>query len=175
MRSPPPLSTPAGRSIDADGALAAAQQLDLGRLDRGRLSTQSLGEAASRVAVMPEVRVVLVQLQRAFALRPPGAVLDGRDIGTVVLPDADVKLYVTADPPARAARRAAEIRAYGGREDYDAVLADLLRRDARDSGRTVAPLKTAADAYLLDTTGMDIETAFRAAVDIVERARAEGA
>jgi cytidylate kinase len=164
----------AGRSLDDVGnAVAEAERLDLAGLDRDRLSAQHLGEAASRIAVLPEVRTALVKLQRAFALEPPGAVLDGRDIGTVVLPDAAVKLYVTADLAARAKRRTAEIGARGALPDYESVLADLQRRDARDAGRAVAPLKTAEDAYLLDTTGMDIETAFRAAVDIVERARAE--
>lgn len=163
-----------GRSLDDVGnAVAEAERLELTRLDRDRLSARHLGEGASRVAVLPEVRTALVKLQRAFALEPPGAVLDGRDIGTVVLPDADVKLYVTADLPARAKRRTAEIGARGDLPDYESILADLKRRDARDAGRAVAPLKTAEDAYLLDTTGMDIETAFRAAVDIVERARAE--
>lgn len=163
-----------GRSLDDVGnAVAEAERLELTGLDRDRLSAEHLGEGASRVAVLPEVRAALVKLQRAFALEPPGAVLDGRDIGTVVLPDADVKLYVTADLPARAKRRTAEIGARGALPDYESVLADLKRRDARDAGRAVAPLKTAEDAYLLDTTGMDIETAFRAAVDIVERARAE--
>jgi cytidylate kinase len=158
---------------DAAGAVAAASALELDALDRARLADHGIGEAASRIAVIPEVRAALVERQRAFALGPPGAVLDGRDIGTVVLPDATVKLYVTADPATRASRRTAEIKAQGGTGDYDAVLADLERRDARDAGRAVAPLAVADDAHLLDTSGMDIETAFRAAVDIVELAKAE--
>ena len=121
---------------------------------------------------MPEFRKAMVRRQRDFAREGAGAVLDGRDIGTVVLPDATAKLFVTADPETRARRRAAEIRSRGGEADDAAILADLARRDRRDAERAAAPLKAADDAHLLDTTGMDIETAFRAAVDIVERARA---
>jgi cytidylate kinase len=162
-----------GRQLDDIAfAVAAAKGLDLDKLDRDRLTAQGIGEAASRIAVVPQVRAALVERQRAFALPPPGAVLDGRDIGTVVLPDATVKLYVTADAAARARRRTAEIAERGGVAAYAVVLADIIRRDARDSGRSVAPLRIAAGAHLLDTTGMDIEAAFRAAVDIVERARA---
>jgi len=116
---------------------------------------------------------VLVRRQRTFALVDPGAVVDGRDIGTVVLPDADVKLYVTADAVTRAARRTREIRERGGNDDFDAVLADLKRRDARDAGRVVAPLTKAPEAHELDTTDMDADTAFRAALAIVEQALAE--
>lgn len=155
---------------DEAGAIAVAETLDLECLDRNRLSRHGVGEAASKVAVMPGLRQVLVERQRAFAQVPPGAVLDGRDIGTVVLPDAAVKLFVTASPETRAARRAAEMRSHGEDVSDETILADLLRRDARDAGRAVAPLKPADDAVLLDTTEMDIETAFRAAVDIVERA-----
>jgi cytidylate kinase len=115
----------------------------------------------------------MVARQRHFARTGAGAVLDGRDIGTVVLPDATAKLFVTADPETRARRRAEEIRSRGGEASDAAILADLSRRDRRDAERATAPLRAADDAYLLDTTGMDIETAFRAAVDIVERARAE--
>ena len=109
--------------------------------------------------------------QRAFATRSPGAVLDGRDIGTVIAPGADVKLFVVASPEVRAARRVLELRARGEKADETAVLADLLRRDERDSRRTAAPLKAAPDAHLLDTTHLSIDAAFRAAVDIVEAAR----
>jgi cytidylate kinase len=158
---------------DVDGAVAAAAGLDLATLDRETLAEHGIGEAASRIAVLPDVRSALVRRQRAFALEPPGAVLDGRDIGTVVLPDATVKLYVTADATTRAKRRAQEIRDKTGHADHAAVHADLTRRDARDAGRTVAPLAAAPDAHLLDTSGMDIETAFRAAVGIVEQAKAE--
>ncbi|WP_439530355.1 (d)CMP kinase [Pannonibacter sp.] len=153
-------------------AVDIAHRLDLGHMDRSVLSAHEIGEAASRMAVLPGLREELVRLQRAFAMVPPGAVLDGRDIGTVVCPDADVKLYITAAPEARARRRTAEILSQGKEADFVSVLEDLKRRDERDQTRAVAPLKQAADAHLLDTTEMDIETAFRAAVDIVTANRA---
>jgi cytidylate kinase len=124
------------------------------------------------VAAIPQVRQALINYQRTFALRPPGAVLDGRDIGTVIVPGADVKLFVVASPEVRAARRASELRARGEATDEREVLADLLRRDERDSRRTVAPLKPASDAHLLDTTHLGIDAAFRAAVEIIEAVRA---
>jgi cytidylate kinase len=155
---------------DEDAALAAAGRLDFSRLDRDRLSTHGIGEAASRIAVMPRLRQVLVAKQRAFAQAPPGAVLDGRDIGTVVLPDAPAKLYVTASPEARARRRALELAQRGADISETEVLADLKRRDARDMARDSSPLRRAPDACLLDTTDLDIEAAFRAAVDHVSRA-----
>jgi cytidylate kinase len=162
-----------GRPLDDEAAaIAIAETLDLEHLDRDSLNAHGVGEAASKVAVMPAFRKAMVARQRAFAREGVGAVLDGRDIGTVVLPDATAKLFVTADPATRASRRAEEIRARGGEASDEAILADLSRRDRRDAERATAPLKPAEDAYLLDTTGMDIETAFRAAVDIVERARA---
>jgi cytidylate kinase len=160
-----------GAALDnEDAALAAAAELDLSSLDACRLAAHDIGEAASRVSVMPRLRRALVEKQRAFARRPPGAVLDGRDIGTVVLPDAPAKLYVTASPAVRARRRALEIRARGDDMDESEVLADLERRDARDAGRSSSPLRPAPDACLLDTTDLDIEAAFRAAVDYVSRA-----
>jgi cytidylate kinase len=155
---------------DEDAALAAAGRLDFSKLDRDRLSTHGIGEAASRIAVMPRLRQVLVEKQRAFATAPPGAVLDGRDIGTVVLPDAPAKLYVTASPEARARRRALELAERGADISETEVLADLKRRDARDMARDSSPLRRAPDACLLDTTDLDIEAAFRAAVDHVSRA-----
>ena len=155
---------------DEDAALAAAGRLDFAKLDRDRLSTHGIGEAASRIAVMPWLRQVLVEKQRAFAQAPPGAVLDGRDIGTVVLPDAPAKLYVTASPEARARRRALELAQRGADISESEVLADLKRRDARDMARDSSPLRRAPDACLLDTTDLDIEAAFRAAVDHVSRA-----
>jgi CMP/dCMP kinase len=118
------------------------------------------------------VRAALVKLQRDFAAKPPGAVLDGRDIGTVICPDADVKIYVTAAPEVRARRRAAEYRAQGRNIDEAAVLADIRKRDERDQNRSAAPLKRASDAHLLDTTHLDIDAAIRAAIDIVEATRA---
>jgi cytidylate kinase len=158
---------------DEEAALAAALRLDFALLDRHRLSRHDVGEAASRVAVMPRLRRALVEKQRAFACPPPGAVLDGRDIGTVVLPDAPAKLYVTASPETRARRRALEMAARGDDIDEAEVLADIRRRDARDTARGDSPLKPAPDARLLDTTDLDIEAAFRAALDHVSRAIAE--
>ena len=155
---------------EVEPAVAAAAALDLACLDRQHLASHAIGEAASRIAVMPALRRALVKKQRAFALTSPGAVLDGRDIGTVVLPDAPAKLFVTASPETRARRRALEIRAAGNDIDDAEVLADIRKRDARDMARTDSPLRPAADAYLLDTTDLDIEAAFRAAVDYVSRA-----
>jgi cytidylate kinase len=154
---------------DEDAAVAAAESLDLAVLDAARLTRHDVGEAASRVAVMPRLRAVLRQKQRGYASAPPGAILDGRDIGTVVFPDALAKLYVTASPEARARRRTLEIRERGHHIDEAEVLVDIRRRDTRDEGRADSPLKPAPDAYLLDTTDLDIEAAFRAAVDYVGR------
>ncbi|PRD44167.1 (d)CMP kinase [Phyllobacterium phragmitis] len=158
-----------------DEAIAAemAQNLDLQHLDRAALVAHHVGEAASKVAVMPAVRRALVAAQRAFAQTPPGTILDGRDIGTVVCPDAPVKLYVMASAEARARRRHAEISASGGEAGFAEILADLNRRDARDMGRTDSPLKPADDAHLLDTTEMDIEAAFLAAKRLVDEALAK--
>lgn len=163
----------AGLPLDnAQEAEAAARAVDLGALDRQALAAHAVGEAASKIAVMPEVRRALVEKQRAFAASPPGAVLDGRDIGTVVCPNADVKLYVTASPQVRAERRWKEILSGGGEVDYAAVLADVERRDARDMSRADSPLRPADDAHLLDTSEMDIETAFQAAVALIDAALA---
>ena len=155
---------------DEVAAQAAAAAVDLSALDRERLSAHGIGEAASKIAVLPALRRQLVEKQRAFAAAPPGAVLDGRDIGTVVFPDAAAKLFVTASPKVRARRRTAEMRQRGSNVDEAAVLADLRRRDERDASRADSPLKPAADAHLLDTSEMTIEAAFRAAVDFVDRA-----
>jgi CMP/dCMP kinase len=151
-------------------AVEAAREVDPARLDRVALSTHKVGEAASRVATIPAVRSVLVEKQREFSKTPPGAVIDGRDIGTVVCPDADVKLYVTASAEVRARRRRDEIVASGANADFTEVLSDIRRRDARDMEREVSPLKPAADAHLLDTSEMDIEAAFRAAKILVDEA-----
>lgn len=162
----------AGRSPEnTEAALAAAIALDPAKFGEPALKTQKVTEAASVVAAIPEVRQALMNYQRAFATKSPGAVLDGRDIGTVIAPGADVKLFVVATPQVRAARRVLELRARGEDADENAVLADLLRRDERDSRRTAAPLKAAPDAHLLDTTHLSIDAAFRAAVDIIEAAR----
>jgi cytidylate kinase len=157
---------------DQARAAAAARALDVSRLDEGALKAQGMGEAASVVSAFPEVRAALVALQRDFAAGPPGAVLDGRDIGTVICPLAEVKIFVTAAPEVRAHRRAAEFAARGEGFNTPQILADIVRRDERDRSRAVAPLVAAHDAHLLDTTHLDIDAAFRAAIDIVEAARA---
>jgi CMP/dCMP kinase len=162
----------AGRSPDdSQAAIAAAIALDPTKFDDSALKAQKITDAAAVVAAIPEVRQALMNYQRAFATKPPGAVLDGRDIGTVVAPGADVKLFVMATPEVRAARRFHELQARGEAADEKQVLADLLRRDERDSRRAAAPLKAAPDAHLLDTTHLSIDAAFRAAVDIIEAVR----
>lgn len=158
---------------NASAAETAAHQVDLAELDRAVLSAHAVGEAASKVAVIPAVRRVLVEKQRAFAKAPPGAVLDGRDIGTVVCPDADIKLYVTASAEVRAKRRLDEIESIGGKAEFSEILADIVRRDERDMGRADSPLKPAPDAHLLDTSEMSIETAFLAAKVIIDDAMAK--
>ena len=160
------------RPDDVAAAVAAAQALDPARFDEAALKSPAVGEAASVVSAIPEVRAALITFQRDFAAKPPGAVLDGRDIGTVICPRADVKIFVTASPEVRAGRRAAEYRAAGQQIDDATVLADIRRRDERDMGRSIAPLQQAPDAHLLDTTDMDISTAIRAAIDLVEATRA---
>ena len=155
---------------DVAAAVRAASEVDLADLDRDRLTAAGLGEAASRVAAMPQVRAALLKLQQDFARRPGGAVLDGRDTGTVIAPEADVKLFVTATPEVRAKRRFHELAARGEDTTYEQVLADIRRRDARDTERAAAPLKPAPDAVLLDTTLLDIEAAFREVLNIVRRA-----
>jgi cytidylate kinase len=165
--------TDAGHALDdRERAVAAARTLDPERFDEAALKGHAMGEAASIVSAMPEVRAALIALQRDFAARPPGAVLDGRDIGTVICPQADVKIFVVADARERARRRAAELAAQGSAVDAEAVLADILRRDERDRSRAAAPLAAAPDAHLLDTTHLDIDAAVRAAIAIVEAARA---
>jgi CMP/dCMP kinase len=163
----------AGHSPDDRArAMAAAEALDPRHFDEAALKRQAVGEAASLVSAIPEVRKLVLAFQREFGRAPPGAVLDGRDIGTVIFPDADVKIFVTATPEVRARRRAAELEQAGERINQAGVLADIRRRDERDSKRAIAPLKAATDAHLLDTTHLDIDAAFRAAIDIVEAVRA---
>jgi cytidylate kinase len=163
----------AGRSpADVAAAASAANALDPSRVDEAALKVHSISEAASIVSAIPEVRDALLSFQRDFAATPPGAVLDGRDIGTVICPSADVKIFVTATPEVRARRRAAEYTAQGRNIDENAVLADIRKRDERDKSRAAAPLKQAPDAHLLDTTHLDIDAAIRAAIDIVEATRA---
>ncbi len=156
---------------DKPAAIAAAQTLDLSRFDDAALKSAAVGEAASYVSAIPEVRAALVTYQRGFAAAAPGAVLDGRDIGTVICPGADVKIFVTAAPEVRAKRRAMEYRAAGKDGDEAVVLADIRKRDERDSSRSASPLKQADDAVLLDTTNLDVEGSVAAAIAIVERNR----
>lgn len=159
----------AGASLDDEAAaIAAAERLDLSALDREQLSAHAVGEAASRVAVMPALRAALVRVQRAFAETPPGAVLDGRDVGTVICPDAPVKLFVTASAETRAQRRADELAGRGEVADFAAILSDLRRRDARDTERAASPMRPADDAVFLDTTNMSADEAFTAACDVVD-------
>jgi cytidylate kinase len=161
-----------GSLDDSAAAEAVARALDAGHLtDIERLTDRGAGEAASRVAGYPGVRAALLDFQRAFAARPGGAVLDGRDIGTVIAPDAMVKLFITATPEVRAMRRWKQLTGRGDVIAYEDMLADIMRRDERDAGRGAAPMVQAKDAVLLDTTDMDIETAFDAARRIVEAAR----
>jgi cytidylate kinase len=153
-------------------AVAAALELDPEKFGDPVLKTQKVGDAASVVSAIPGVRRALVNFQRQFATDPPGAVLDGRDIGTVICPEADVKIFVMADPKVRARRRTLEARARGEDANEAEVLADILKRDERDRNRAIAPLKAAADAYLLDNSQLDIEGGVRAAIEIVEAVRA---
>ena len=160
---------------DEHAAVAAARGLGLTDFDDATLcARRQMGEAASVVAAMPGVRAALLEAQRAFAARPGGAVLDGRDIGTVVCPDADVKIFVTASATARAQRRALELIQRGEKADYEAILADIVRRDARNSGRAAAPLRPADDAVMLDTTHLGVEAAFAEALQDRRDREAEG-
>ena len=153
-------------------AVKAARELDPETFENPALKSQKVGTAASVISAIPRVREALVEFQREFAVKPPGAVLDGRDIGTVICPDAEVKIFVVADPRIRARRRTLEARSRGEEADEAAVLADILARDERDQNRALAPLKPAKDAYLLDNSNLDIEGGVRAAIDIVEAVRA---
>jgi cytidylate kinase len=153
---------------DVDAAVDAARHLDLARFSDAHLRAAAMGEAASVVAAIPQVREALVEYQRAFARQAGGAVLDGRDIGTAICPDADVKLFVTATSETRADRRSKELLCRHEPGEYDTVLTDIRKRDERDSGRSTAPLKIASDAVILDTTQLDVEGAVAAAIQIVE-------
>jgi cytidylate kinase len=157
-----------GDPQDPVAAAKAARSLDPTQFSDDELRQPAAAEAASRVAALPEVRAELLSLQRKTAGTPPGAVLDGRDIGTVVCPNADVKLFVTAAPETRAQRRHLEHATRNDDVTYKDVLADIHRRDERDQARAASPLKPADDAILLDTTELGIEAAFQAALDIVE-------
>lgn len=163
-----------GDPADAGAATAAAAGLAEADLKAPDLRSEAVGLAASKVAAIPGVRAALLDYQRSYAARPPGgqagAILDGRDIGTVVCPDAAVKLFVTARDEVRAARRHKELIDKGENATYDQILADLRRRDAQDQARETAPLKPAGDAHLLDTSDLDIEAAVAAAAEIVAAA-----
>ncbi|TXN39804.1 (d)CMP kinase [Methylobacterium sp. WL7] len=165
----------AGLSLDdSEAASRAAHALDADRLDDPRLRDRAMGEAASRISAVPEVRAALLAWQRRFAADPQGAVLDGRDIGTVVCPDASVKLFITASSEERARRRHLELSGRGESATFAAILSDIEARDARDASRAAAPLRMADDAVRLDTTTLDPDTAFSQARGIVERARGDG-
>jgi len=154
---------------DASAAAAVARTIDLSDLSDRALRGHTAGDFASRVAVHAEVRNALLAFQQRFAQRPGGAVLDGRDIGTAVCPNADVKIFVTASAEVRARRRAEELNAKGRSVSFERILDEIRERDARDAGRSAAPLARARDAVLLDTTDLDPDGAFRAAVAIVDR------
>lgn len=157
-----------GRRLDdVAAAVKAARGLALIDFEEAALRGREMGEAASVVAAFPEVRAALIEAQQAFAARPGGAVLDGRDIGTVICPNATAKIFVTASPETRAQRRALELRSRGEPSDYAKVLADVLHRDRRDSSRATAPLKPASDAMILDTTDLDVEGTFREALRLI--------
>ena len=158
-----------GSLEDEKLAARVAMTLDSASLDDPGLRLPGVGDAASVVAKFPAVRKALLDFQRDFASQEPGAVLDGRDIGTVVCPDAPVKLFITADIEVRAGRRFEELKRRGEPVTYERVLEVIRGRDARDAGRADAPMKAAPDAILLDTTNMDIETAFEAAVGLIKR------
>ncbi len=161
-----------GKLEDVPAAVAAARSLDPKSLDDPALRGPAAGDAASMIAKIPDVRAALLDYQRTFACQPGGAVLDGRDIGTVVCPGADIKIYVTATPEERARRRHLEHTSRGETVAYDTVLADIRRRDARDSGRDIAPMEAAADAVRLDTTKLDADQAFAAALKLIGKRRA---
>ena len=156
-----------------DEALAerAARGLSLTDFDARRLRSRELGEASSIVASLPAVRAALIDLQRQFATRAEGAVIDGRDIGTVICPEAPVKIFVTASPETRAQRRVIELIAAGETADYTSILSEVKQRDARDLTRSISPLVAANDAVMLDTTELDRDAAFNAALAIVQKAR----
>ena len=156
-----------------DEALAerAARGLSLTDFDARRLRSRELGEASSIVASIPAVRAALIDLQRQFATRTEGTVIDGRDIGTVICPEASVKIFVTASPETRAQRRVIELIAAGESADYTSILSEVKQRDARDLTRSISPLVAANDAVMLDTTELDRDAAFNAALAIIQKVR----
>ena len=165
----------AGHALEnARAAAEAARRLDPATLSDPGLRLKGRGEAASVVAAFPEVRAALLAFQRNFAAQPGGAVVEGRDIGTVVCPQADAKIFVTASAESRASRRYKELLSYGVETTEDTVLREIKDRDRRDSERAVSPLKPAEDALLLDTTELDIEKAFAAALDLIDKVASRG-
>jgi cytidylate kinase len=160
-----------GTAADTTAAVVAARGIADADLRDPRLRDAAVAQAASAVAAIPEVRAALLERQRAFAVAPPGAVIDGRDIGTVVLPDADLKLFVTADEETRVRRRHAELTANGASVTLDEVRGELRQRDRRDAGRAIAPLRQAADAVLIDTTDLDPAAMLAAAMAIAAARR----
>jgi CMP/dCMP kinase len=162
--------TAAGFTLtDAAAAASAARQLDPATLADPRLRIKGSGEAASVVAAIPEVRAALLTFQREFAGRPGGAVVEGRDIGTVVCPNAHAKIFVTASAQSRARRRYVELKGYGVETTEETVLREIEERDRRDRERPISPLRPAEDALLLDTTELDIEKAFAAALELIDK------
>ena len=160
------------KTLDGADPVEAARNLDPVDLENARLRTPDVAQAASRVAVLPDVRAALTEFQRGFARRPGGAVLDGRDIGTVICPEAEVKLFVTASAEVRARRRYEELIDNGHDVTLDAVLADVQSRDARDSDRATAPLIPADGAVVLDTSDLSIEEAVATAIAAVQATKA---
>lgn len=157
-----------GDPHDAVQATQAAKSIDPATLDDPFLKNSDVAAAASKLAVHKEVRAALLDFQRSFAAKAPGAVLDGRDIGTVICPDARVKLYIDAAPAERARRRHVELSGYGEDISYETVAAQLAERDARDAGRAEAPLKPAQDSHLIDTTDLTLDEVFSRAVAIID-------
>jgi cytidylate kinase len=156
-----------GKGADAAAAAAIAAKLEPSTYQDATLRSEDVAAMASQVAAFPSVRTALLQFQRDFARRPPGAVLDGRDIGTVVCPDADIKLFVTASSEVRARRRLDELRSLGKAVTFEEVFADIQARDARDQSRSIAPTRPAEDAILIDTSELDREEVLKAVMDIV--------
>ncbi len=165
----------AARTLAGEDAIVVAQDLSVGDLEVENLRTAEVAQMASKVAAIPEVRLALVAFQRDFARHSDGAVLDGRDIGTVICPDAAVKLFVTASPEVRARRRYQEQAAQGSTDSYETVLTEVLARDERDMNRADAPLKPADDAVLIDTSDLGIKAAVDAAIRVIEQRMTDGA
>lgn len=157
------------RVLQGQEAVTAAQSLTPGDMGRDDLRTPRVAQAASKVAAMPDVRAALTQFQREFARKPGGAVLDGRDIGTVICPNAEVKLFVTASAAVRAERRFLELSQKGQDVTRETVLADVIARDTRDAERETAPMVAAADAQTIDTSAMSIEVAIETAAQAIRR------